>query len=131
MKRKSFIYLSIASTVAFGFPSIYCRSRNGQLNIALSPPVFLSHICDAKTIREIGKAYLDYVPSESKVDQLVDLLLIDGAGKSISRESDLSSIYSLVNQNIKKDFDTDKTIVVRGWVLSITEARQCALFSLT
>ncbi len=131
MKRKTFIYLSVASTVAMGLPSVYCRNRNGQLNKALSPPMFLSHICDANTIREIGNAYRDYVPAESKEDKLVDLLLIDGTGKSISQSSDLSTINSLENKNINQDFDTGKTIVVKGWVLSITEARQCALFSLT
>jgi hypothetical protein len=73
---------------------------------------------------------MDYIPVESKEDQLVDLLLIDETGKSISRSSDLSTINSLENQKIKHDFDTEKTIVVKGWVLSITEARQCALFSL-
>ena len=130
MKRKTFIYLSVAGTVAMGLPSVYCRNRNGQLNKALSPPVFLSHICDANTIREIGRAYLDYIPVENKEDKLVDLLLIDETGKSISKSSDLSTINSLENRKIKHDFDTEKTIVVKGWVLSITEARQCALFSL-
>jgi hypothetical protein len=31
---------------------------------------------------------------------------------------------------VRRDFDTGRTVLVNGWVLSATEARQCALFSL-
>jgi hypothetical protein len=41
----------------------------------------------------------------------------------------------LISKNIEgmihTDFLTDKTLIINGWVLSVTEARQCALFSLS
>ena len=32
---------------------------------------------------------------------------------------------------VHDDFDDGRTVVVDGWILSATEARQCALYSLT
>ncbi len=37
----------------------------------------------------------------------------------------------MMSEKVQADFDNGETVVVRGWVLSRTEARQCALFSLT
>lgn len=130
MKRKTFIYLSVVSTVAIAVPSLNCHNRNETLNKSLSQPKFLSHICDEKTLREIGTAYNKQFSSESSKDQLADLILTDSTGNPSSQTTDLSFINSLVDQKIKRDFETGKTVVVKGWVLSITEARQCALFSL-
>jgi len=31
---------------------------------------------------------------------------------------------------VRRDFETGRTVLVNGWVLAATEARQCALFSL-
>ena len=36
-----------------------------------------------------------------------------------------------IEEFVQADFENGETVVVRGWVLSRTEARQCALFSLT
>jgi hypothetical protein len=35
-----------------------------------------------------------------------------------------------VAELVRSDFAEGRTVVVHGWVLSVTEARQCALFSL-
>lgn len=55
-----------------------------------------------------------------------------------SGESDVPSLSAAIQQKnnetletgIRKDFATGQTVIVKGWVLSVTEARQCALFSL-
>jgi hypothetical protein len=33
-----------------------------------------------------------------------------------------------MDRKSKADFENGKTVVVRGWVISVTEARQCALY---
>jgi hypothetical protein len=35
-----------------------------------------------------------------------------------------------IDDQIRDDFTAGRTVVVDGWVLSVTEARQAALFSL-
>ena len=131
MKRRTFVRLSAFSAVVIGIPSLNCRSRNPVLNKTLSQPFLLSRMCDAKTIREIGTTYREHSPAETKEEQLVALLLTDTAGNPVSKSSDSSVIHSLLERKIQNDFETGSTVIVKGWVLSATEARQCALYSLT
>ena len=63
-------------------------------------------------VREIGTRYRAATPRENTADALRTAL------SNSSREK------------IRDDFEAGRTIVVDGWVLSITEARQAALFSL-
>ena len=70
-------------------------------------PEMLSSICDQKTLHAIGKAYLQEHPAGR--DELQKLI---------------------VNSNVQDDFQKGNIIVVKGWVLSATEARQCALLTL-
>ncbi len=36
-----------------------------------------------------------------------------------------------IEKTVELDFKSDKLIVIKGWVISETEARQCALLSLS
>ena len=67
------------------------------------------------------------IPAESEADKLAELLSMDSAGNKISSSSDDLFIQNLINQKNKHDFETDNTVIVNGWVLTVTEARQCAL----
>jgi hypothetical protein len=68
--------------------------------------------------------------AETKENQLVDLLLTDTAGKSAPESTDSTFLETLMEQKIHRDFEIGNTVNVKGWVLSATEARQCALFSI-
>ena len=70
-------------------------------------PEMLSSLTDKKTLREIGHEYLKQYPAEK--NQLQDLI---------------------VPQNVQSDFSKGNIVVIKGWVLSVTEARQCALLTL-
>jgi elongation factor P--beta-lysine ligase len=97
----------------------------------LRQPAFLSHICDAKTLREIGQRYKDQFPAQTTQEKLYDQLLTDNNGKVISKNSNNSLIVALLDKKIENDFASGRTVVVNGWILSQTEAQQCALFSLS
>ncbi|HVH66421.1 MAG TPA: hypothetical protein VM716_00990 [Gemmatimonadales bacterium] len=62
-------------------------------------------------VRAIGLRYREMAPAE---DPLQALRVPHAAVASLVRE----------------DFVAGRTVLVHGWVLSVTEARQCALFSL-
>ncbi|MES1215911.1 MAG: hypothetical protein ABUT20_10365 [Bacteroidota bacterium] len=131
MKRRTFVLLSLYSGAAISIPSWGCGTESA---VAVKPwmqPQLLSHICDAKTLQEIGTAYRNKFSDESKEKQLIDLLLTDSTNKAVPVTSEDALINSLLDQKIQKDFESGKTVIVKGWVLSETEARQCALFSLT
>ena len=84
-----------------------------------------------KTIHEIGEAYQKQTSNENNKTTLVKLLAMDINGNPIDESADSALVASQLAKKIQQDFQQDKTVVVDGWVLSRTEARQCALFSLT
>ena len=113
MKRRSFILLTIAGGIATVTPS--CKSR--RVSSALTQPFFLSTICDLQTLRQIGAKYRATTPAEAREDVLTKLLTTGG-----------DQPEQLIGK-VKDDFIAGRTVTVDGWVLAITEARQCALYS--
>jgi hypothetical protein len=126
MDRRLFVKLSAASAAVIGF-SLLEGCRFGNPNTAVSSPDFLSHTVDKETLVDIGKHYLALAPQEKDEDDLV-AKLFDG-GK-LDTSSDEKRITSFLSERVTSDFREGKTVMVNGWILSLTEARQCALFYL-
>jgi len=78
----------------------------------------------------LGRSYLKMKPAESNDHVLLDDLLSERTPKTIAEKREMSLIESQIEKRIVHDFDMDNIIVVQGWVLSVTEARQCAFFSI-
>jgi len=127
MQRRKFLSVSAVGTTAIMITGISCKSRRSDFYNILDKPARLSGICDVKTIMEIGKTYYLQTPAERGTDKLADLLSVDFAGNKIPSSSKELFIQNLMNQKINHDFETDHTVIVNGWVLTVTEARQCAL----
>jgi len=127
MQRRSFLWLSFASTAALTVPSWYCSNREATLVKTLSVPVVLSGFCDANTLKEIGNQYRQKTPAENAQDKLQQLLQ-QAAGTK--KAADHKALRSSIQATITEDFKAGRIININGWVLSVTEARQCALFSI-
>ena len=98
-----------AARVEHDAPSDWRDLARPELLVALGP--------DA--VREIGQSYRALVPAENDRTTLEAVLR---AELCAARESNADPV--------RADFAAGRVIVVRDWVLSRTEARQCALFSL-
>src|SRR3569833_528530 len=122
MERRAFVRLSAYTALVLAMPLI--DGCNTSPNDPLSQPFLFSHIADAKTISEAGMAYRKLAPHENNATALRQLL---SEGKPTM---DAKALTSLLNKQVRDDFRSAKTIIVTGWVLSVTEARQCALFSI-
>ena len=89
---------------------------------------------DRKSAASVGEEYLRLHPTEDDDDQLVRRL----AGER-SREvewerlaaSDPAAFRESVRARHREDFAAGRTVTLRGWVLSETEARLCALAART
>jgi hypothetical protein len=128
MKRRVFVKLGILGAGAMTIPHINCRS-NDTYSLLLSQPAFLSEICDEKTIAEIGNAYRKLKPASAKRDSVVKLLMTKPDGKKIPAQVNDDELEQIIGQKIQTDFKNENIVVLNGWVLSETEALQCALFS--
>lgn len=125
MDRRLFVKLSAFSAAAISLSLVEsCQTRTGQKYLA--SPDLLAHILDKEVLMEIGKIYISQTPSEQDEDKLISLLLAD----TKADESDTAGITTALINKITIDFETDNTVIVKGWILSITEARQSALFYL-
>ncbi len=126
MKRKEFIQLSAFATAAICFPLLQSCSPSASRR-ASSQPVFLSRLFDKEMIGEVGQAYLTKTPKEDNDKTLLQLL---AGNDAMANSNDEKDIHQYLNEKIKQDFATGNTILLKGWELALTEARQCALFSL-
>lgn len=123
MKRKNFILLSGLGISAIAVPTWYYNFRELEYDSSLKDPEFLSNILDDKSILEIGEQYLKLVPNENSERKLISLL-------PVSASTEMNTIQ-IVQQQITDDYKSGETIIIDGWILSKTEARQCAIFALT
>jgi len=123
MKRKNFILLSGLGISAIAVPTWYYNFREIEYDSSLKDPEFLSNILDDKSILEIGEQYLKLVPNENSERKLVSLLQTNSS-------HEINTIQ-IVQQQITDDYKSGETIIIDGWILSKTEARQCAIFALT
>lgn len=129
MKRRTFLITT--SIVAVGIPvAYYLREYKWKSGNPLTTPDMLSNFCSYEELNAMGIKYRELMPDENEKQKLINLLLTDGNGKKI-KPSDKSLIETTISNKILAEFNANTTIIVNGWVISLTEARQCALFSLT
>jgi hypothetical protein len=130
MKRRDFTWLSIGIAAAFVFPSLHCNPSMPQPDQKTIMPAELSGVLNRKEINEIGEAYRKLNVTESTLDEITEALFSAGESKSYAGNGDSESITTFLSNRIKEDFVNGKTVEINGWILSVTEARQCAYLSL-
>jgi hypothetical protein len=121
MKRRNFILSAAAGIGAVGI-STYYFMRGVEFDIVLARPVSLAPILNAQAIHTIGNRYRADTPGETSTRSLVRVL-------NATLPERNGSVASRLEETITNDFATGKTVLVDGWILSVTEARQCALAS--
>ena len=133
MQRRTFCVLSSTALVGALLPLTGCSQNplTPEQQSYLALPAVLATFSDAATISELGKAYLDQSLKENTPSRLVGLLMRKADGSEISNSVDRDTLQNLIAENVQSDFLSGETVQVNGWILSRTEARQCALFSLT
>jgi hypothetical protein len=123
MKRRNFVILSGAGLAALSIPSACLQSGEPGYDPLLAEPGFLSYIWDDDTMIAIGKLYRAQVPEEGREADLLSVLLTKGTEHPVSPQQFLAD-------RAKADYENNDLVMLDGWMLSRTEARQCALFSL-
>lgn len=123
MKRRTFVIYTGVGVAAISLPIGCYQFQVPPYDPLISEPELLSYIWDAEAIEKAGALYREQFSEEDSEGQLVLKLLENLDGKSPEG--------SVLQQKIVQDFEKGDIVMVDGWILSRTEARQCALFSLT
>ena len=116
MHRRQFLTVAAGTLACLAGGSAFALSAT-QGTSGLEPKELLGML-GPDVVREIGKQYRAAVPREKTATALRATLL-----KGLTDRT-------LWAHRILDDFAAGRTIIVSGWVLSVTEARQCALFSI-
>jgi hypothetical protein len=121
MERRVFVKLSAFAALALTVPFAEgCAHKNEPLAL----PLLFSHFADKKTITQAGLAYRKMFENENSQSALGEAL----SANKPTMDSD--ALRSALEKEVKQDFVTGNIVTVDGWILSVTEARQCALFSI-
>ncbi len=123
MERRQFTLIAMSGAVTVAIPMVLYGCSDTQYDRTLAKPILLSDIWDHQAISRIGKLYQEQYPGENTERKLVKLL-------SVGKSKDKNDFPESITSRIKEDYKTGKIVTLDGWILSVTEGRQCALFSL-
>jgi hypothetical protein len=122
--RRAFLQRTLYALVGVAVAGGCARDRP-SIAAALAEPALLSAL-GATRVREIGLAYLRATPTESTAPALRSAIA-QGARQQRRR---LWSPDPSLDALIAADFTEGRVVFPAGWMLSVNEARQCALFAL-
>lgn len=121
MHRRQFIETAVVGALALGLPGASSLAAPVPDLHALARPGLLTMLGEAP-VRAIGRRYREGFPEASDAAALRTAILVHGESGPAHP--------GWLQQQIHDDFAAGRTVLLDGWMLSITEARQCALFSL-
>lgn len=121
MHRRQFIESAAVGMLALGLPGASWLTAAARDLHALARPGLLAMLGEDR-IRAIGLLFRESIPGENDESVLRTAILAhDQSGLTFPEQA---------QQQVHDDFSAGRTILLDGWVLSVTEARQCALYSL-
>lgn len=123
MNRRRFIGMTAAGAVSL-VGAASGRDDEYFALMTLAHPQLIDVLRDERVVHNLGLRYRERVPAEDNAGALAQAI-----------RADLPSTASappcaLVREQVQREFARGRTVTLNGWVLSVTEARQCALFSL-
>ena len=122
MDRRQFFRLTGATTL--GIAVAGCAADPEYESQSLARPELLVAL-GAGPVRAIGEKYRVMNPVENDADAL--RTAIRASRPFWARFGRTSPPIATL---VREDFGRGRTVLINGWILSVTEARQCALFSL-
>jgi hypothetical protein len=121
--RRRFLRLA-GSGVALALAPTGCSTDAGYDAASLAQPELLAAM-GPELVRALGARYRALTPAERDAGALREAIL-----DSRPLPARLLGARHPVADLVRDDFARGRTVVVDGWILAATEARQCALFSL-
>jgi len=132
LSRRDVLKLAVAATltvlVRAHLPAVAAFQHGQQ---ALLPTRLAALLAHSESANVIGGEYLRTYPQEANMNILLDQL----ASGILASDVELIGITDQylrerLDGMVRADFAVDRFVKLRGWVLSATEARLCALAAL-
>ena len=116
LSRRRFLQAGALGVIA----AVTTTACTGESDRALDQPLLVDTL-GADRVRELGAHYRAQTPAENNAVAL-------RAAINESRGSRL--LPRSIHETVQNDFANGRTVLIDGWLLSVTEARQAALLSL-
>jgi hypothetical protein len=132
ISRRDFLMLSAAAAIALlarsQLPALRALSGGEQMLLATRLAAFFTHKESAKVIGlEYARKYPQEADARVLLDRITTSLNVGDVGLFGAASSNL---HGLLVRTMREDFAVDRVVKLQGWVLSVTEARLCALAAL-
>jgi hypothetical protein len=114
-------FLALSTIVGASVLTLACETASDTSSLA-QPDLLVALGPDA--VRGLGRRYRASVPGESDAPQLTEAIQ-----ESRPWTARIGLRHPAIDDQVRDDFDAGRTVIVDGWLLSRTEARQCALYS--
>lgn len=126
MRRRTFIVAALATVIVPVCAYTWYFFEKDPLII----PKELSRFCNFDQLLLIGKEYINKNSSENSKIILNEYLLMDRSGNKFKGNGKFE-LEKWLDNKIIRDFNSNNFVIIHGWVISRTEAQQCALLSIT
>jgi hypothetical protein len=131
IERRTFLRQAGAATaLGLAAPTLlaFLAGCGRESALALSLSGFFA---DRESARAVGREYLERAPGERDADRVLEQL----AGPHLREWEALAAsgsdrLAQMLRRQHRDDFAQERVVAIRGWVLSETEARLCALVAL-
>lgn len=125
MERRLFIRVTAAGALGISLSgATFLKAPQCHVKLLARPELLT--ILDRDRVIDIGSSYLAASP-EDNAASLASTILSDARLTSSLPEP---ALHDGVAKQIRRDFARHRTVRLKGWILSVTEARQCALYSI-
>jgi hypothetical protein len=127
MKRRQLLQMTVVGTVGLTLPGFSWLAAQPARWQTFAHPALLTLLGDHGRVREIGSAFRRAFPEQSAPQALVAAIMSDSGFSGRVAAPDRPG---RLDQQIRSEFAQGRTVQLNGWILSVTEARQCALYSI-
>ena len=120
MKRRAFIGMA-----AVGAGGATLAALGGERSLPPEALIALPHLLRMlpyRLVHDLGVRYRETTPAENSEHALRSALRANLAATG--------TLPAQLQGLVRRDFADGRTVTLNGWILSLTEARQCALYSL-
>ncbi|HSA80812.1 MAG TPA: hypothetical protein VLE23_08300 [Geminicoccaceae bacterium] len=131
MRRQFFTAFALSGALWTAWQS-WTRARLPSRRSAAGADRLVAVLGQPGSAAAVGRAYLTRHPDEADRDRLAAQLAAGLRSRGCDpARSDTARLRASLARQLRADFGHSRVVRVDGWVLSLTEARLCALAALT
>ena len=132
LTRRTFLRVvsALAACAAPALPSTAMTTSTARADAQAAVSRYLDVVSQRESAAAVGNEYLRCAPDEKDLNVLLARLAASGFDAKVAEGMSDEQLIEMVRARLQADFSNERVVTVGGWVLSVTEARICALAAL-